>query len=219
MEQVTITITGKSALLMHADNIQWADDMEAWRKNPANKSKSKAGDDRTPPWRWIGCLNYDDPKTGVVTIPAEYIMRAIMGGAAEMPTGKGQKTFKAQSQSGIVCVNEHFPLLIRGKVIKMADVQKCMAMKTFKEQIDAAQELGFSLFVKRAPIGKTKHVRVRPRFDNWSIVGDLLIADEAITKNILLQILKIAGSTKGIGDWRPGARTPGPFGIFDVEVS
>jgi hypothetical protein len=219
MEQVTITITGKSPLLMHADNIQWADDMEAWKNNPANKAKSKAGDDRTPPWRWIGCLNYDDPKTGVVTIPAEYIMRSIMGGAAEVPTGKGQKTFKSQSQSGLLCVNEHLPLLIKGKTIKMADVQKCMALKTFKEQTDAAKDLGFSLFVKRAKIGSSKHVRVRPRFDNWSIVGDIVIVDEAITKGILLQILKIAGNMKGIGDWRPGGPTPGPFGIFDAEVS
>ena len=63
MRTVRIELTGKMPLIMHADNIEWADEMEAWRTNPANKAKSKAGDDRTPPWRWIGSLNYNDPKT------------------------------------------------------------------------------------------------------------------------------------------------------------
>jgi len=38
--------------------------------------------------------------------------RSIMGGAAEVPTGKGQKTFKAQSQSSLLCRDFHWPLLV-----------------------------------------------------------------------------------------------------------
>jgi len=90
MKTVTVTITGSTPLLMHADNIEWADLMEDWKNNPKNKAMSKAGEDRTPPWRWIGCLNYDDPKTGVVTLPSEYIMASVMGGAAQVPTRQGQ---------------------------------------------------------------------------------------------------------------------------------
>ena len=111
-------------LLMHADNIEWADRMDEWKNDPGNKGKSKPGDDRTPPFRWIGCLNYDDPKTGVVTIPSVYIMRCIMGGAAEVPTGKGQKTFKSQSQSGILSTQFQWPLLIRGKPVHMSAIRR-----------------------------------------------------------------------------------------------
>ena len=219
MENANVTITGKMPLLMHADNIDWSDQMEEWKNAPENKAKSKAGDDRTPVWRWIGCLNYDDAKTGVVTIPSEYIMRSLMGGGAEVPTGKGKKTFKAQSQSGLLCKDFHWPLMINGKTISMADIQKCRALKTFKEQVAAAEDLGFSLFVKRAKIGNSKHVRVRPRFDNWSCAGEILIIDEQITRRILQQIGEIAGRLKGLGDWRPGSPTPGPFGMFEFAVS
>jgi len=218
METAKITITGTMPLLMHADNIDWADLMDAWKNDPANKAKSKAGDDRTPPWRWLGCLNYDDPKTGVVTIPSEYIMRSIMGGAAMVPTGKKQGTFKSLSQSGLLCADFHWPLLIRGKALSMAALNKCREMKTFAEQKEAAADLGFSLFVKRAAVGTSKHIRVRPRFDDWSATGEILITDEAISKATLRTILDMSGRLKGLGDWRPGGKTPGPFGMFMAVV-
>lgn len=218
METVKIKITGTMPLLMHADSIEWADKMDEWKNNPDNKAKSKAGDDRTPPWRWIGCLNFTDPQTGVVIIPSEYIMRALMGGGAEVPTGKGQKTFKSQSQSGLLIRDFGWPLSVRGKTVPMESVQKCMRLKTFPENMQVAQELGFLLFVRRARIGQAKHIRVRPRFDDWSATGEIVITDESITLKVLKQILDIAGSRKGIGDWRPSAPTPGPFGQFTAEI-
>jgi hypothetical protein len=218
LEKVKITIMGMTPLLMHADSIEWADIMIEWQKDPDNKAKSKAGDDRTPPWRWIGCLNWDDPKTGVVTIPSEYIMRSIMGGAAGVPTGKGTKTFKEQSQSGLLCSEFHWPLVVREKTINMQDINACLKMKTFKENQEAALALGFSLFCKRAKVGQSKHIRVRPRFDDWMTTVEILITDEAITKKVLAQILEISGKRKGLGDWRPGAPTPGAFGMFKATI-
>ena len=218
IRSVHVEFTGTMPLLMHSDNIEWADQMEAWKNDPANKGKSKPGDDRTPPGRWIGCLNYDDPKNGVVTIPSEYIMRCAMGGAAEVPTGKGQKTFKSQSQSGILSTQFHWPLLVRGKKIRMADIQAIMDLP-FREQMEAVEELGFSLFVKRAAIGGKKHIRVRPRFDAWSTAGELTVIDDAITDKVLTNILDISGRLKGMGDWRPSAKTPGPFGTFSVKFN
>ena len=209
---------GKMPLLMHADSIEWADRMEEWQHDPDNKGKSKPGDDRTPPWRWIGCLNYDDPDQGVVTIPSEYIMCNMMRGAADVPTGKGRKTFKGQSQSGIICTEFHWPLLIRGKKIKMADIQPMMKLKTFKEHLKATQDLGFSLFVKRVNIGGKKHIRVRPRFDDWSISGELTILTEEITDKDLGHFLEIGGR-QGLGDWRPSApKSPGPWGTFTPTI-
>lgn len=203
---------------MHADNIDFADQMEAWKNDPKNKGKSKPGDDRTPPWRWIGCLNSDDPKGGFVTIPSEYLMRSIMGGAAEVPTGKKQKTFKSQSQSGLLCAEFHWTLLQDGKPIRMSDINECQKLEKFSEHKEAAQMLGFDLFVKRAKIGQTKHIRVRPIFDKWSITGHIVIMDDAISVDTLATILDIAGKFKGMGDWRPGAPTPGAYGMFTSSV-
>ena len=211
-----VTITGTTPLLMHADNIDWADQMDDWKKNPKNKKVSKAGDDRTPAWRWIGCL-YHDGK--VLTMPAENIMKTIMEGAAQVPTGKGQKTFKAQSQSGLLCQDFHWPLEIQGNPVSFNAVA---ALKdddlSFRDQMEQVQTLGFDLFVKRAKIGMQKHIRVRPRFEKWSCRGTIIIIDSQITKDLLQSFLNIAGQYKGLGDWRPGAKTPGPFGMFTATV-
>ena len=218
MRKIQVKFEHEMPLLMHADNIEWADRMEEWKNDPANKAVSKAGDDRTPPWRWIGCLNYDDPKTGVITIPSEYIMRNLMGGAAEVPTGKGRKTFKEQSQSGILSSAFHWPLKIRGKPVPMASINALMKLRTFAEHVAAVRDLGFSLFVKRAKIGSSKHIRVRPRFDDWSTAGELIILDDQITDKVVMNILEIGGRFKGLGDWRPSAKTPGPFGTFKASI-
>ena len=220
MRNVGIEITGDEIpIIIHADNIEWADRMDEWKNDPANKAKSKAGDDRTPPWRWIGCLNYDDPDNGIVTIPSEYIMSCIMGGAAEVPTGKGRKTFMSQSQSGILPQELHWPLYVKGKTISMSAIQQLIPLATFKEHTEAVRDLGFELFVKRVKIGLSKHIRVRPRFRQWSTRGELIIIDDQITDKVLTSILDISGRLKGLGDWRPSSKKPGMFGKFKASVN
>lgn len=219
MRDVSILLTAKMPLLMHADNIEFADEMEAWKNDPMHKEMSKAGDDRTPPYRWIGSLNYDEPETGKVTIPSEMIMRCLMNGAAQVPTGKGRATFKSQSQSGIISTDFHWEFKNNGKSILMKDIRKIEKLKTFKEQADAVKDLGFSLFMKRVKIGDRKHIRVRPRFDDWTAAGGLTIIDEQFTNKIMESILDISGRLKGLGDWRPSApKSPGPFGTFEAKI-
>lgn len=218
LRTVLVELKGKMPLLMHADNIEWADQMEEWKNDPDNKGKSKAGDDRTPAYRWMGCLNYDDPETGHVTIPAEYIMRCLMAGGASVPVGKGKKTFKEQSQSGIISAEFHWCFFIRGKRIPMLEIRKLTDL-TFKEQEEAVRDLGFRLFVKRVGLQGKKHIRVRPQFHNWTASGELMIIDEMITDKVLQSILDIAGRLKGLGDWRPSApHCPGPFGTFEATI-
>lgn len=219
MLNVHVKIKGLTPLLMHADNIEWADAMDEWRKDPENKANSKAGDDRTPAFRWIGSLFTDG---NIVTIPSEYVMGCLMAGGAQVPTGQGKKTFKAQSQSGLLCPEFHWPLQLNGSAatIPLSEINALKEnKKKFSEHAEAARKLGFSLFVKRAKVGMAKHVRVRPRFDHWATEGRIAIIDEAITPKVLQQILDIAGRYKGFGDWRPGSRTPGQFGMFEAKVT
>ena len=217
MQTVDVEIRGTMPLLMHADNIEWSDKIKVWEKNPKNKSKSVPGDDRSPAFRWIGCL-YNDGES--ISMPYENLMSCFRGGATMIPVpgGKGGKTFKSQSQSGLTIPDFHWTLKINGKPIAMKDIMTLIEIESFAHHEAYVQELGFSLFVKRAPIGQSKHVRVRPRFDNWSISGQIMILDSAITLPILGDILDYAGRYKGIGDWRPGAKTPGPFGRFEAQI-
>lgn len=218
MKTYQVTITGVQPLLLHADDIEWADQMEIWKHDKDNKKTSKAGDDRTPAHRWIGCLYRNE--AGEIVIPSENIMRALMEGGAmvTVPGGRMGKSFKAQSQSGILPRAIGWPLLVGGKQIDGTKIEALLHEKDFAAHKAAAEAMGFSLFVKRARIGTSKHVRVRPRFDSWSARGELSVSDEQITEDILNDILEMAGIYKGLGDWRPSSKTPGTFGMFTAQV-
>jgi hypothetical protein len=212
-----VTLTGKTPLLMHSDNIEWADAMEAWKNSPANKKGSKAGDDRSPAWRWIGSVYHDD---NVIVIPSDNLARCFMEGGAMVPVpgGRSGKTFKSQSQSGMMTGEAVWPLLINGKPIVAKEILALQEEAEFAKHKEVCEKHGFMLFVKRAKIGQSKHIRVRPRFDKWSCSGTIVVWDDQITQQVLENILDYSGKFKGLGDWRPGGKTPGPHGMFEAKV-
>lgn len=218
MKTYNVTLTGKTPLLMHHDNIEWADFMDEWKNNPSNKKTSKAGDDRTPAWRWLGCCYHDNKH---LCVPQGNIMRSIMEGGAMVPVPGGRmgKTFKSQTQSGMMSVEPFWPLEIGGSLIAWADIEALKDISQFAEQKKMAQALGFELMVKRAKIGTSKHIRVRPSFaPGWTLRGSFAVWDEQIDQRVLQDILDYAGQYKGLGDWRPGGKTPGPYGTFEAKV-
>lgn len=210
-----ISIRGVTPLLMHADNIDWADAMNTWRSRKENKQKSKAGDDRTPAFRWLGCLYHDGTN---ITVPAENLMRSLMEAATQVPVpgGRGGKTFKAQSQSGILPSADGWPLLLAGRPVPVGGLLALRDEDDFTVHRETAAQHGFELFSKRARIGSAKHVRIRPLFREWGVEVELMVIDKAISREILQEIFEVAGRMKGLGDWRPSSRTPGRFGMFSA---
>lgn len=204
-------------MLMHADNIEWADQMDRWKEDPANKKGSKAGDDRSPAYRWLGSLYHDDEH---LSLPSDNIMRLVMEGGSMVPVpgGRSGKTFKAQTQSGCMPGEPYWPLLVNGAKVKVGPLLELRGELSFDRHQEAVAKAGFMLFLKRAKVGQSKHIRVRPRFDRWESVGTLNVWDEQITDQVVAQILDYAGRYKGLGDWRPGAKTPGPHGMFEAKV-
>lgn len=217
MRHYRIELTGNTALLMHYDNIEWADELAQWLLVPDNKKLSKAGDDRTPAWSWLGSLYHDNAQ---VALPGDNLRRCMMeaGVMVPVPGGKNGKTFKSQTQSGCVTGEPFWPLSVGGRAIAMTQLAELREEMNFAKHQACVRDLGFELYVKRATIGKSKHVRVRPRFDQWSVSGTLNVWDEQLTTEVLQQIWTFAGRYKGLGDWRPGGRTPGPHGMFEAKV-
>lgn len=217
MKRYNVTLTGETPLLMHHDNLNWAEVMDKWRLDPANKKLSVAGDDRTPAWRWIGNLYTDG---GKVSLPADNLMTVLREGGKKVSTGKGQETFGRHTQSSMLIDQASWPVLVGGKEINYAAIKPLIGNSDFETHQETVAGLGFELFVKRAKIGAAKHVRVRPRFDNWQVSGTLTVLDDSIlTPTVVLQILQIGGAYCGLGDWRPSSpKSPGSFGKFRVEV-
>ena len=213
-----VAITGINGLLMHADDLAWRDGMESWLADPENKRMSRPGDDRFPAWRWLGNVYHDGQFVGV---PADNLMTAIREGGARVPVpGKKALTFKKQSQSGIVVNELIWPIETASGRVPWADVAALREVEGFSDHEELVRTLGFALFVKGAKIGTSKHIRVRPRFDQWRIAGSLTVFDETITVEVLRLILDAAGRYSGMGDWRPSSpKSPGPWGTFSATVT
>jgi len=211
-----ITLTGLTPFLMHCDNVDWSEQMKKWEKDPTMKKESTAGDDRSPAWRWIGSIYHD---SGKVCLPSDNLMTMLREGGAKCPTGKKGGSFKRQTQSGLVVDQAAWALITAKGDVNFEEITNLIEEKDFQVHLDTCEKLGFSLFVKRAKIGNNKHIRVRPRFDQWSASGTITVFDDSITKQVLIDILTMAGNYCGVGDWRPSSpKSPGSFGRFAAEV-
>lgn len=216
MKRYQITLTGERDLLLHHDNIDFSERVKKWQKDPAKRAKSVAGDDRSPAWTWIGCLYHDRKQ---IVIPSDNLMTVLREGAKRVSTGKRGGTFKSQSQSSILINEESWPLLVNGESVDWMEVVNLGDEEDFEKHQKVVAGFGFELFVKRAKIGNSKHVRVRPRFQNWSCSGTVTILDDTITRDTLEMILSQAGRFAGLGDWRPSSpKSPGPFGTFTAKL-
>lgn len=208
------TLKGETPILFHADSVERADELTAWRKDPDNAGKSTAGDDRSPAWTWQAYL-YSDGNN--IAIPQETIMAALRFSGAKIPK-KGTTTYKRESQSLLLISSEFCSFEGPEGPVSMAAIHKVKEL-SFADQAKAVKRLGFSLYVKRASVSSSKHVRVRPRFEDWTVRGVIEILDPEITPETLKRMFEIAGSRAGICDWRPSSpRSPGPFGKFTAEL-
>lgn len=207
---------GEAPLLMHADDLSWRGELDKWLRDPENKRQSKAGDDRTPAWKWLGYCYHDGKVLG---IPSDNLMTALREGGAKVPTGKKGQTYKRQSQSGIIVDQMLWPIETAKGAVKWDNVAALRDESSYEAHEDAVKHLGFWLFAKGAKVGTSKHIRVRPRFDAWSCRGSVTVVDETISDEVLKLIFDMAGIYCGLGDWRPSSPSkPGPFGRFTAEV-
>jgi len=218
MNQYQIKLTGITPLLMHRDNVNFSERRKVWQNAPENKGRSIAGDDRSPAWSWIGCVYHD---SNSIVLPSDNIMTMLREGGAKV-VKKGKETYKKHTQSGIILDRESFAFMVDGKEIPMDQIKPLMAEDDFSKHVDMAESLGFELLVKRARVGSSKHVRVRPMFRNWSATGSITVLDakmSGLDRETLTIILTYAGALCGIGDWRPSSPSSGTFGRFEVTVN
>lgn len=211
--RIRFELFGLTALLMHNDDVEASDRLTAWRKDAKNRGVSQAGDDRSPGWTWQTYLYHDGQH---VSIPSQNLMVCLRSAGTQMILKK-QKTYKEISQSGMGIFTEFLSFAGgTGKPIPIADVVALRDLE-FSAQSDAVREMGFRLFVKRARVGTAKHIRVRPRFDQWTASGEIVTVAQELTFDAVSKLFELAGRV-GLCDWRPGCKTPGPFGMFSSQL-
>ena len=207
------TLTGTSPLLMHADDVGAIAALSAWRKNPANESANAPGDDRSPPWTWQTYLHRDDG--GNVAMPTVYVMAALRQAGARMILSR-HATFKEIARTGLLIDGQMLSFTSRGKAVNMAEFDENRD-ESFEEQAARVRAAGFSILTRRAAVGTWKFVRVRPKFEDWSVTGTIRMLAPELTLESLTTLFDLAGQF-GLCDWRPGCRTPGRYGMFESSV-
>ena len=211
----TFRLEGLSPLIMHWDNLDWADEIEAKRTaiKERDKSNFSAGDDRCPPHTWKGYA-YNDGE--VLVVPTDNLRTCLMKAGAKI-TFKNRETYKKIIPSAVLFEDLNAAFFNRGKQVRVPDIEAITG--TYAEQAKAVLDLGFRLLAKRASVGQSKHVRVRPLFSDWSVEGQILVVDDTITKDCVERIFETAGLRIGLCDWRPDApKSPGPYGRFRVTI-
>jgi hypothetical protein len=211
-----VMLSGNSPLLLHADDPTWSESIDKWRRQ-APKDISVPGDDRSPPWTWIGSC-YTDGKQ--IVMAADCLMAVLREGGKKCPVKRGKGSYQRQTQSGIIVNEVGWPLLnADNNIFPWEEIKKLIGVQSFEKQEECARSLGFELFCKRAAIGTKKHLRVRPRFNKWSCSGTITVFDESLTEEIINEILTASGRFAGLGDWRPGSpKSPGPWGTFSHKL-
>jgi len=129
----------------------------------------------------------------------------------------GKRTAKEIAVSGVFFTDEHLTFTTSGKQLPYDAIRTFLDQPEFAHHAAAVQKLGFKLDVRRAVVGTAKHVRVRPRFETWTVSGTLEVTADEITHDLLVSIFEQAGRV-GLGDWRPGAKTPGVYGMFSTNL-
>lgn len=202
---------------MHYDDVEWGDTIGEWRLDPDNAKKKgeQNGDDRRPAWTWVGYCYHDNES---VAIPSANLTASLKRGGQLLPFGRN-KNHKELAVSGIFFEDEYLKFFSNGKPLPIAPLHDLMEELNFKKHIEVVRRLGFDLSVKRATVGMSKHVRVRPRFNDWSVSGTLEVVAPEITPDALKSIFELAGRRSGLCDWRPGSpKSPGPYGMFDTKL-
>lgn len=216
MRSYQVQLKGVTPLLMHRDNLEFKAVVERWQRDPANRDKSVPGDDRSPAWQWIGSLYHDGKH---VALPTDCIMASCMGAGAEVKAPRGKKSLKAQTQSGMAFTEPFLVFSVNGgSLIQMAALQDVQHEENFDQHMLKARELGFALDIRRARIGTSKHVRVRPVFETWHAMGILNVWDDTLNEDTLNTVFYLAGDKYGLLEWRPSGRRPGPFGRFRATL-
>lgn len=210
-----VTLTGQTPLLMHKDNITWCERVKRWQKDPNNKKDSVAGDDRSPAWIWLG---YAYHNKAAFVLDSDNLMSMLRDAGKKCPAANGRGSLKAATQSGIQVTELGWPVSVGGKVVPWEPFAALADESDFDKHAETAEKYGIELFVKRAKIGAAKHVRVRPKFENWSAAGEILVLDSSLTLPVLRSLFDQGGRLVGLCDWRPGAPASGRYGMFAAEI-
>lgn len=204
---VTVTIKGVYALLMHSDDLANPFNPFAKALKAITSKRGKTEEDlmNAANMEWWGGIYLSEAATidtsGIsascskvsrVIIPAKVLTAALAAGARKSKLGK--------DVSAGVLVLDDAPLIYRGS----------------KDPNVLSKDMAFR-YLAMVKVGKSRILRCRPRFEkDWSLTFTVSVQPDIIDPSLIRACAEAAGKYAGIGDWRPNCPHGGPFGRFIV---
>lgn len=152
--------------------------------------KSMVGEQKTPQEEADGFL-YKDSE-GKPVMPQPNMFRCIIDAGTFIKIGKG----KVSTQ-------------------KTSLVPACLSIPDLYIPIIHKQPWTVDTRPVRIPSTGGRILRHRPIFNDWSLDFTLILDEEIMSAKLLRQLVDIAGSRIGLGDFRPACK--GPYGRFVVS--
>lgn len=191
MKQTTITITGRSPLLMHSDTL--ANPLHPLKKEiAAYTSKRKKTDDdheMIAYLEWKAGM-YHDSETGPY-LPGRMVKAALIRAATK--TKEGPKV-----RSGLIILNDKNRLEYTGP-----------------RDIDKLWKDGKYVDMRSVVVQRARTMRCRPVFHDWACTVTVAYDESVLDKADILRFFDTAGQLVGVGDYRP--ENGGDFGRFDAQ--
>lgn len=183
MNLISAKIIGQSPLLHHSDLL--IDPLHPMTKaiklitSKSAKAKTEADHINLIRLEWEANMYYGEDIGPY--IPADNVLKMIRDGAAKQR--KGKAVF-----SSIQMEESRFPLLYDGP----RELERMF--KSTKPVYRLTRSVG---------IGKSRVIRTRPMFPEWSVAFNFIIDPEQINIDDAKKYIQTAGRLIGLGDWRP----------------
>lgn len=179
MAKYTLEIVGTAPLLMHSARLSNPLDpsARAMKKISAKRAKSEQDYADLARLEFNGGL-YHDADMGPY-IPGPNIFRSLVDAARKRKLG-------TRVTSGLFVADDVNLLAYKGP----RDIDGLWADTNFRHEASVK-------------VGTARVIRTRPRFAAWATEATLVVDADALDGDDLTQIVEIAGSTVGLGDWRP----------------
>lgn len=188
VETIRLRITGTKRLVMHSGRL--ADPLDPIARDlkrlTSKKSKTEADHLEISRIEWFGGLWLDDGKP---CIPCEALMATFVAAAKTRKKGDDAKV-------GLI-VERHAALEYAGPT----DIDELWEDKNFRLRVGVK-------------VRNARTMRTRPRFDHWSAEFTAHYFPSLFDRQSVIDLYKVAGFVKGLGDWRP---QHGNFSVEDIE--
>lgn len=191
MQDVTLKLIGRSALLLHSDRGANPIHPDTVAHKVLTSKRKKTDDDHLAIARSEFMLCFYGGEA--IAIPTTNIKSAIVEGAKLNKLG-------AAFNRCMMILDDTAAIDHSGpkSKVKMWETASCVDVRSVK-------------------VGQARLMRYRPRLNDWSLKVNVLFDEKMVERAQIVNAAENAGQYIGLGDYRPAKG--GPFGRFDVEVT